>query len=148
MFRCQNEHCGALVPPRQPVNRIVTERRQQTYQKPIRKRKRGKIIRWDDVEGWEIVKEIQVCPKCFRKLTGREPRMVCEQKKPQTRKYQGFNTRPPRRKKWQNPRAKKAQGSGSHKKSSTGTPKGRPSSNSTRKSPVVQKVNPIKIIKE
>jgi hypothetical protein len=107
MFKCENAGCGKLVKSGQPANRIITEKREKVYSKPIRKRKGGRIVDYKDVFGSEIVKEIKVCPKCFRELTGTEPRMISEEKKPIPRRYKGFNAPLPRRKKWQNPRAKK-----------------------------------------
>lgn len=145
MFKCQNEFCGKQVPPRQPVNRIVTERRNVTYEKEVVTRQRGrrKQVDIEDIPGWEIVKEISVCPQCFTKLTGKQPKLVAPQQKPQFQKARGFNTRPPRKKKWQNPK-----GPGSQKSSSPGTAKDRPSSSSTKSAPVVEKVNPIQVVKE
>lgn len=143
MFKCQNEFCGKQVEPRQPVNRIVTERRNITYEKQIVSRGRRKQADIIDIPGWEIVKEICVCPQCFTKLTGKQPKLVIQQQRPQARKARGFNEQPPRRKKWQNPKSKKQQTSFS-KDSSEKTEKKRGKSSG----PVVEKVNPIPVIKE
>lgn len=128
MFKCENKFCGKTVPPRQPVNRIVTEQREVTYDKKIIKR--GKVVSIKEVKGQEIVKEISVCPKCFSVLTGKKPKLSDQRKRPDTRKQPGFNAKPPR-KKWQNPKTKQE----------TATP----SVQGNR--PIVEKVNPIPIIK-
>jgi len=137
MFKCQNEFCGKIVPPRQPVNRIVTECRQKEYTNDIVKRER--VVGVKESSGSEIVKEISVCPKCFSRLTGKRPKLADQRKRPDTRKQPGFNARPPR-KKWQNP--KRTESSTTHQR----THNSDSSVSSTRK-PVVEKVNPIPIIK-
>ena len=131
MFRCQNKSCGKQVPPRQPMNRIVTERRDTTYQKKIIKRR--KIVDIVDIHGWEIVREICVCPQCFIDLTGKQPKLIAPQQKPQVRRYRKFGEQPSTKRKWQNPKAKKR---GIHTK-------GAPSPIPTRKKLIVEKINPI-----
>ena len=137
MFKCQNEFCNKTVQPRQPVNRIITEQREKVYQKPVRRKYGGRVVGHDDVYGLEIVKEICVCPKCYRKLTGKEPKMIIKGSKI-AETIKGFNTKPPRRKKrdkWQ----KKKQETHAKKSTSESTPK---------KKVIVEKINPIQVIKE
>lgn len=74
MFRCERKNCRKSVEPRQPQHTIVTETREKTYERKIYKNKR--LIRTEEVIGSEIVKEIKVCPECYQKLTGEEPRKV------------------------------------------------------------------------
>lgn len=146
MFRCENEHCGIVVHPRQPVNRIVLERRERTYE-VVRKRgkNKGKV---ETVHGWEIVKELKVCPKCYRTLTGKAPKIVEEVKKPQ------FENKPRRKfdkkfdknkkKPWQNPERKKNQQQTKNTSKRNTDKKDTPK----RKTPIVEVINPIKIVKE
>lgn len=138
MFRCQNEHCNIVVPPRQPINKIVTERRERTYEKTIKKGKdKGKI---KIINGWEIVKEINVCPKCYRILTGKTPKIVEAIKTKPV-----FDNKPRRKfdktkkKSWKNPHQKK-QNTDNRNNKQEDTPK--------RKKPVVEVINPIKTVKE
>lgn len=92
MFICEN--CTQQVPLRQPVNYVVTEKRKKAYEKPIKKKRR--IVEYELVLGWEIVKQKKTCPDCFKQLTGEEPRtQQVEEKKP--KRYRGFNTEPVRR---------------------------------------------------
>ena len=100
MFVCENDRCCRQVETRQPINYIISERRQKTYEVPV---KRGrKVIGSEIIEGWEIVTELKVCPKCYQVLTGKTPKM---QMKPKLQPKQPvkFDTRRPTRKKpWQN----------------------------------------------
>jgi len=134
MFVCENERCGKQVEPRQPVNYIISERRKKTYDKPVKKGNR--IIGVDLVEGWEIVKQLKVCPRCFKILTGKQPKMQIKPS-PFQRKPAKFDTRPPRRKKWRNPKDK----GGSRGAGATSA------QSSPKKKPVVKKVNPIPLVK-
>lgn len=75
MFICQNEYCkNPVVPPCQPVNKIVTKYRKKLYEIPIMKH--GKVIDTEMIEGREIAKEIDVCPSCYQTLTGKEPKLA------------------------------------------------------------------------
>jgi hypothetical protein len=73
MFKCQN--CQIIVPTTISAQRVVVERRYKVY--PLRKRairainKEGKPVLVDDEggEGWEIARELIVCPDCACKLT-------------------------------------------------------------------------------
>jgi len=69
MFIC--EHTGEVVAQGIKQSKVVLERREKTYQKPIKKY--GKVVDWEEVRGWEIVKEISVGPDGYRALTGKEP---------------------------------------------------------------------------
>jgi len=71
MFKCENTGCKVIVKPRQPENRIVVEIRETSYLVPRTKKKKEQTT-----YGWEIVKEIKVCPDCYREITGEEPRLV------------------------------------------------------------------------
>jgi len=75
MFRCQ--HCGAVTPPRVSAETIVVKIRPRVY--PFRenvaeiiclRHHRPKLETRDDPggTGWEIVREIRVCPSCKRSL--------------------------------------------------------------------------------
>lgn len=74
MFRCERESCRKSVEPRQPQHTVVTDSREQTYERKIYKNKR--LVRTEEVIGSEIVKEIKVCPSCYEEMTGEEPRRV------------------------------------------------------------------------
>lgn len=70
-----------MTDPRQPVNRVVTERRDKTYQVKVKRGyDKGKI---NFIQGWEIVKEIQVCPACFENMTGLQARTVLPKIEPE-----------------------------------------------------------------
>ena len=76
MFKCQNTKCKKIggtpiTTPKQPANRIITEKRPKTYTRTIRKGKQRGFV--EEIEGWEIVKEIIVCPVCYEKITGLKP---------------------------------------------------------------------------
>lgn len=98
MFQCENDTCRKMTEPGQPVNRVVTERRDKTYQRKLRRgRDKGKVI---FVQGWEIVKEIEVCPPCFASMTGLQPKTILPKVEPQTerQKRRRFNDDRPFRK--------------------------------------------------
>ena len=119
MFRCQNESCSQMVVARQPVNRIVTESRKRTYEKKIRRgRNKGNV---ETVHGWEVVKEINVCPQCYALLTGKAPRVV-EVIKPKVSEFRNK----PRSDKYKKPHKE------SHNKRSTSS-----------KKPIVETVAPL-----
>ena len=72
MFNCQN--CGECTKTKQPVNKIIVSKRLRKYEKEIKRGpERGTI---EIIEGWEIVKELSACPKCYQELTGLKPRLV------------------------------------------------------------------------
>lgn len=106
MFRCENRGCNKLTQPRQPVNMVVLETRPQVYENKIRRGKhKGKMKR---TSGTEIVKEIKVCPKCYEAMTGNQAQKARPVSKPTiVDSRPRFKDRPPRNKKWQNPRRKK-----------------------------------------
>lgn len=133
MFRCENDKCNQIVYPRQPVNYIVIERRDRNYEYKIKKgKKKGQIA---IANGWEIVKEIKVCPKCYRILTGKTPRMV-ENKSLKSE----FKSKPKvikenrRKKEWKNPKQKK------NKQDNTEVKEVR--------KPIVEIINPLPLVKE
>lgn len=74
MYRCQ--HCKKVVPPNTPSNFVAVEYRPKTYQMSIRQKK-SKSKRsggWSGDHmasvgsGYEIVREILVCPACASQL--------------------------------------------------------------------------------
>jgi hypothetical protein len=80
MFFCEN--CENLVPVNQPENHIVTKKREKVYDTVVKYGpNRGTS---QQVTGWEIVKEIKVCPSCFTKMTGQEALLAIE--KPEVKK--------------------------------------------------------------
>ena len=102
MFKCKE--CKKTVPPHQPENHIVTERRDRTYENPVYKNgKPGSKVQF--TQGTETVKEIRVCPKCFAKITGNAPIKAIPQKTQVVTKSSFKDERP--RKKWKNPRPEK-----------------------------------------
>jgi len=58
MFRC--EKCKKVSQIREKINNIVTEKRDKIYRID-----NGKDV--IEVQGWEIVKEINVCRECYDK---------------------------------------------------------------------------------
>lgn len=56
MFKC--DECGRTTRPREPRTMVVAEKRDKTYVD-----RAGNIS-----EGWEIVSEKALCPRCARKL--------------------------------------------------------------------------------
>lgn len=139
MFKCTN--CGDQVAVNQPMNKVIVERRSRNYEnlpKPPkykdknrqgpREQGRNRSYRQNPTytSGWEIVKEIGVCPKCFLSFTGKQPK-IKEPTPPKranprfideesTRKYGGNRNKP------YEPRQQKE-----------------------RKVPVVEVVNPVKL---
>jgi len=71
MFFCEN--CGKQVERNQPINKVVTKRRKVSYQN-IRRRKRKIEEDIKETYGWEIAKEIDVCPVCYIAITGKRPK--------------------------------------------------------------------------
>ena len=69
MFNCQM--CNASTLAHQPVNRLITETRRKTYEYISRKRDRQS-------QGFEIIKELMVCPECYTANTGSKPKMINE----------------------------------------------------------------------
>jgi len=131
MFKCENKYCQKQVQPGQPENRIITERRDKTYRNTYKK---GRDERVKMTEGSEIVKEARVCPLCYQKLTGQQPNLLVPKPSrsvvPLNKDRRGG--RPLRKQKWTNPRRK-------HIRNDTSIP---------AKKPIVEIVNPLKIIKE
>jgi hypothetical protein len=79
MFYCQK--CGVLNQVGQPINKVVTESREKTYVNTYRKNEYSQPREFE-TKGWEIVKEIKTCPKCYTELTGKTPQVVQEKEKP------------------------------------------------------------------
>ncbi len=103
MFRCEVEICGRLSKPRQPVNKIVTETRTKFYQKVHKKgRMKGTV---ETIQGSEIVKELDACPKCYRKITGKDPKEFVPAPAPVV-EARPPSRRPRRKKQWINPKVK------------------------------------------
>lgn len=136
MFRCQNKRCDELTTPRQPVNRVVTKRRKKTYQN---KKRRGRKWITFETEGWEIEEQIETCPKCFRQLTGQEPRIHSPEQGSILVERHEYRKRHFKNKKWKNPRKNKE-----NNKFETSSPT---EPEYEVKKVEVEVVNPIKIIK-
>lgn len=75
MFRCH--HCGTVTPPRVSAETIVVKTRPRVYpHRPYAQRELfrpeglQRLVRRDDPggTGWEIVREIRVCPPCKQAL--------------------------------------------------------------------------------
>ena len=80
MFRCENKLCGKLTEAGQPTNRVTVETRQRTYENVIKKgRNKERVL---ETAGFEIVKEISVCPDCFTQMTGDKPIVAVKVEKP------------------------------------------------------------------
>lgn len=71
MFRCH--HCGTVTPPRVSAETVVVETRPRIY--PFRRKAhreltwRESLRTWEKRDdpggtGWEIVREVRVCPPC------------------------------------------------------------------------------------
>ena len=63
MYKCQE--CGKISEPRETVNKLVTETRKKEYEFEVQK---GRNTITKNSQGWEIVKEIEVCKECYNKL--------------------------------------------------------------------------------
>ena len=73
MYKCQADKCkkngGTPVTPlKQPLNKIIVEKRPQTYQRVIKRGRQREYI--EEIKGWEIVKELKVCAPCYERMTG------------------------------------------------------------------------------
>ena len=73
MYKCEANNCKKnggtpLTPKNQPKNSIIVEKRPKVYQRTVRKGKRRGFV--EEIEGWEIAKEIQVCACCYERITG------------------------------------------------------------------------------
>ena len=73
MYKCEANNCKKnggtpLTPLNQPRNSIIVEKRPKIYQRTVRKGKRRGFV--EEIEGWEIAKEIQVCAVCYERITG------------------------------------------------------------------------------
>lgn len=131
MFRCQVEHCKEVTAPRQPINRVVVERRKVTYKNTKR---RGRKSITFETEGWEIVCQLDACPKCFRQLTGLEPKVHAPEQGSIVVERHEYKKHPFKKKKWKNPRRSKEKGQSTEPEYEV-------------KKVQVEVVNPIQIIK-
>jgi hypothetical protein len=61
-FRC--ERCGKVQPAHAKPHRIVTETRERVYPE-IADDNDPSIVLQPEGRGWEVVKEIEVCERCF-----------------------------------------------------------------------------------
>ena len=105
MYKCQQIDCKKFdgtpnTLPNQSLNKIITKKRPKVYERIIKRGRQREFI--DKVQGWEIVKEISVCPICFERLTGLRPSsnsislkqiMVNKEKKALKKRKQNFRTR-------------------------------------------------------
>ncbi|MAG39576.1 hypothetical protein CMI41_01230 [Candidatus Pacearchaeota archaeon] len=67
-FKCKQKGGTPNTPYRQPKNSIIVEKRPKTYKRIIKKGKKRGIV--EEIEGWEIAKEIAVCAICYERITG------------------------------------------------------------------------------
>jgi len=67
-YNCKKNGGTPLTPLNQPCNTIIVEKRPKTYQRVIRKGKKRGFV--EEIEGWEIAKEIEVCAICYERITG------------------------------------------------------------------------------
>jgi hypothetical protein len=72
MFQCQK--CNKTVPAGHPTNRIVVEKREREYEKEIYYGRLSGTV--EQVKGWEIAKELIVCPECYSESTGLAARVI------------------------------------------------------------------------
>ena len=129
MFRCENKHCGKVVPARTPANMVTIETREKTYENPVFNH--GKPTNKTCITtGFETVREIKVCPNCFRELTGEQPQeapfQIQSRKLPVRHENKFEDSRPKQRKHWRNPKSGK-----------------RNKDNNQHKKPVVEVINPL-----
>lgn len=73
MYKCEASNCKEnggtpITPSNQPKNSIIVEKRPKIYQRTVRKGKRRGFV--EEIEGWEIAKEIKVCACCYERITG------------------------------------------------------------------------------
>ena len=131
MFRCENKGCKEVTLARQPENKVVIETRRKEYENTIKRGKNKGSIKHSS--GEEIVKEIRVCPPCYRLLTGEEPRIY----RPIVKRVSVKNKYKTNRaqKKWESPKARKS------------THKGQKKKKVDKKVPVIEVVNPLPIVK-
>jgi hypothetical protein len=134
MFRCEVKGCDRVTPPRQPVNKIITETRQRFYEKV---HKRGKLKGTvETIKGSEIVREIDSCPQCFLRITGQQPKEYIPPPPPVIEEEEIERPKKRRRKKkWINPKGRLNK----FRKQVEKEPK---------KKPVVQVVNKLQVVKE
>ena len=89
MFRCENKGCNTITLSQQPENKIVLEKRPMTYENTIKRGKNKGTVQ--TTTGWEIIKEIRVCPDCYKEITGEEPRKFKPiEKKPVKTKHKNY----------------------------------------------------------
>lgn len=133
-FRCENQSCQIVTERGQPINRIVTERRDKQYEKLFTKGKRkGQVD--EIIYGWEIVKEIKVCPRCYRILTGMQPKTILNNNKK-------FKNAPQEKPKYKQRRFKD-----NKYKKNVSSKQNKPEQKVSRKKPVVEVINPLPIVK-
>ena len=139
-FRC--EHCKKQQPSGQVTNMVVTETRQRTYENELKRGKmRGTL---QQSTGTEIVKQIKTCPVCYKELTGLEPRGVII---PVTAISKTMKVHHEKReeKRWTNPHRTFHRGNrGSRQNNQPVVKQTRPE----RHGPIVEVVNPVRIVKE
>jgi hypothetical protein len=75
------EECKKAQPTGQKMNKVVTQRRDKTYE--ITKKDNRDRITTEIAKGWETVTEKNVCPDCYKKITGEKAfAPVLEKKEP------------------------------------------------------------------
>lgn len=76
MYRCQK--CNIVVGPNQKIHKVVVETRPRTYavSRPVRRgrgRRRQEEEPMGQASGYEIAKELEVCPSCAASLSAEQP---------------------------------------------------------------------------
>lgn len=139
MYRCQYKGCKEIVPAGRSQLRVITETRPKEYENVVKKSKKGRKKGTTlYTSGFEIAKEVPVCPACYTLITGDQPAQyipkatINESDKPR----KSFNNRPKR--KWVNPNQRKKKGPGPRKAQKEDKP---------RKAPVVEVINPMPVVK-
>ena len=139
-FTC--ERCKKQQPSGQTINFVVTETRQRTYENELKYGKtRGTL---QQSTGTEIVKQVKACPVCYKELTGLEPEGIII---PVTAISKTMKVHYEKReeKRWTNPhRTFHRPGRGNRQDNQTTVKQTRPE----RHGPIVEVVNPVRVVKE
>ena len=144
-FNC--DKCSKTTAPRQPINYVVTEKRDKEYFFPVKRSRENRDRETSgQSEGYETVKEIKTCPQCFTKLTGNIPKVVevffQQEKKKDTSRMKDNEFNRPRKVDKTNPnwKYKKELDEIKHRESMSPDPRGE----IKRKQPIVETVNRTK----
>ena len=87
MFNC--DLCGCTSQPKEPLNLVIVETIPKTY---VNMKKMGNHIEECITNGWEIVRQLKACIKCFegkgRSILESLPKKTKKNKESKTRKYE------------------------------------------------------------